>query len=409
MAKGSMIDAITYYTTKDPTKIVDLELKGDPGSDTNPYCVEDYEDLISTQYKYNYMLVSDINFEKYFKKKYGLGWNNYSSGVVRLTVIKFNTLFDFNGYAFHNLIFKNYNAYKSSAQIHGSSILFACDTPQTRETPEIYVKKLKITNCVFSESYFTNNSLCLISCGRRKASSYELNIGYFNFIEPEINLYFSNDFVEATAANLGIFSWLLPDPNCITGVDISSGYSNPSESIKIFDAIIKISGKFYDYTSSLDMISGLIYRGSNGGWAMYYNTTIILNEPVIKLRTQTFADLSMMNVGLIDNLHITGKVTLRPESESRNSFTLLGTRTSRTNTVFFDAEIVNDSDIPITLNYYNTSPAGVVINKDKIKAENNVTLTCSNSDNEKYLLTTEQLKDRDLLEELNFLRFGLEE
>ena len=141
MAKGSMIDAITYYTTKDPTKIVDLELKGDPGSDTNPYCVEDYEDLISTQYEYNYMLVSDINFEKYFKKKYGLGWNNYSSGVVRLTVIKFNTLFDFNGYAFHNLIFKNYHGYDSMS-IHGSSILFACDTPQTSETPEIYVKKL---------------------------------------------------------------------------------------------------------------------------------------------------------------------------------------------------------------------------------------------------------------------------
>ena len=366
MAKGSMIDAITYYTTKDPTKIVDLELKGDPGSDTNPYCVEDYEDLISTQFEYNYMLVSDINFEKYFKKKYGLGWNNYSSGVVRLTVIKFNTLFDFNGYAFHNLIFKNYNAYDSYSQVIGSSILFACDTPQTNdEIPEIYVKKLKITNCVFSESYINNNLLCLISCGRRNDPGHI--IGYFNFIEPEINLYFSNDFVEGTVANLGIFSWQLPDPEGITGVDISTDYNTPSNPIKIFDAIIKISGKFYDYSNSLDMISGLIYNGSNGSWAMYYNTTIILNEPVIKFRSKTFAELSRMNVGLMDNLHITGKVKLRPESTSHNSFILLGTRGSRTNTVFFDAEIVNDSDIPLTLNYYNTSPAGVVVNKDKIK------------------------------------------
>lgn len=409
MAKGSMIDAITYYTTKDPTKIVDLELKGDPGSDTNPYCVEDYEDLISTQYEYNYMLVSDINFEKYFKKKYGLGWNNYSSGVVRLTVIKFNTLFDFNGYAFHNLIFKNYNGYDSTASIHGSSILFACDTPQTIETPEIYVKKLKITNLVFSESYIDENGLCLISCGRKSDSNYNRAIGYFNFIEPEINLYFSNDFTTITRSNLGIFSQLLPDQEGNTGADISSGYSTTSKQIKIFDAIIKISGKFYDYSSGADMISGLINNGANGSWTMYYNTTIILNNPVIKFRSQTFAYLERLNVGLMDNLHITGIVTLRPESESHNSFTLLGTRGSRTNTVFFDAEIVNDSDIPLTLDYYNTSPAGVIINKDKIKTENNVTLTCSNSDYEKYLLTTEQLKDRDLLEELNFLCFGLEE
>lgn len=409
MAKGSMIDAITYYTTKDPTKIVDLELKGDPGSDTNPYCVEDYEDLISTQYEYNYMLVSDINFEKYFKKKYGLGWNNYSSGVVRLTVIKFNTLFDFNGYAFHNLIFKNYHGYDSNNAVIGSSILFACDTPQTSETPEIYVKKLKITNCVFSESYIDENIFNLISCCRKNVP-IGYGIGYFNFIEPEINLYFSNDFSTGTYPNLGIFNWQMPSQNAITGADFTtnSDYNTPSKSIKIFDSIIKISGKFYD-SSNNDMISGLIHNGANGSWTMWYNTTIILNEPVIKFRSQTFAYLERMNVGLMDNLHITGKVTLRPESESNNSFTLLGTRGSRTNTVFFDTEIVNDSDIPLTLNYYNTSPAGVVINKDKIKAENNVTLTCSNSDNEKYLLTTEQLKDRDLLEELNFLCFGLEE
>lgn len=405
MAKGSMIDAITYYTTKDPTKIVDLELKGDPGSDTNPYCVEDYEDLISTQYEYNYMLVSDINFEKYFKKKYGLGWNNYSSQVVRLTVIKFNTLFDFNGYAFHNLIFKNYHAYDSNSQVIGSSILFSCG-PLAEVKPEIYVKKLKITNLVFSESYIDENIFNLISCCRKSGSG---NIEYFNFIEPEINLYFSNDFATGTVPNLGIFNIQIPSLNAITGIDDILTYTSLPSSIKIFDAIIKISGKFYDNSSSGDMISGLILNGSNGGWTMYYNTTIILNKPVIKFGSPSFARLDRMNVGLMDNLHITGKVTLRPESESRNSFTLLGTRGSRTNTVLFDAEIVNDSDIPITLNYYNTSPAGVIINKDKIKTENNVTLTCSNSDNEEYLLTTEQLKDRDLLEELNFLCFGLEE
>lgn len=226
---------------------------GNRGTDTNPFVIADYKDLIGmNSYVYkkqnytessnldtdygggSYLLVNDIDCNE---------WDPNKNGPIVLRAIsKSTTVIDFNGYSMYNIIVRSFNgktvAGLSKGDDPGSCFLnlkFPCTNNKYNSGyMNRIIKNMSFKNVIFHNSRNFQLIGFSINFAYIDTSSYNPTPKIF-FENPSFEVYISEDGVKSSNETCTLF----PDINQWADSNSSTGTKNDSDYILKYTAYVK--------------------------------------------------------------------------------------------------------------------------------------------------------------------------
>lgn len=437
---AAKMSAYEYYDSLDNmTELAKYDGNARRGTINNPWVIRDWEDLENTyestesgvynsDYQAHFILVNDIDFAKLnfgsINTHAGDGYNNrYSScrGCIACC-----DSFDFNGYEFRNIIYRNITS------MSGFFTNALIEINNRHDDKEIVMKNVKMSNIIINECYlnasletsggiysYQNDCLAII-----RFSTYRNNV-VIDGLNLNISISQQNQITKTLVHDM--HSTDLIYANKLQLFSISSTYNG---SIKFKNTFIKFSGinkHWFSVGSSgyrdnvdVDAIcclpAGCLHgmatmptaksEDSYNKFKNMYDTTIFFNDYIIDVDTDgyssSFSKCSTLLTPAIptDSLYITGSIKFKYSKsggQGNRGADLYICMNPHSN-VIFDCELSYISDNTVSnFKIKNDARYGkVIVNKDKIP-EDMLTSNFDNSNGGIIFATTEQLQDETWL------------
>jgi len=435
---AAKMSAYEYYDSLDNmTELAKYDGNARRGTINNPWVIRDWEDLQNTyrgsesnvytsSYQAHFILVNDIDFAKL---NFGSINTHAGDGYIGSNYrgyIEYCDSFDFNGYEFRNIIYRNITS------INGFYKDALIEISYRHEDKDIIMKNVKMSNIIINECYL--NADLDVSGGIYSYQSDCLSIIRFytyryNVVIDGLNLNISISQQNQINKTLvyGMHTTDLIYANKLQLFSIGSVYGG---NIKFKNTFIKFSGinkhwfsvgsSGYRDNTDVNAIcclpSGCLHgmatmpsaksEDSNNKFKNMYDTTLFFNDYIIDVDTDgyssSFSKCSTLLTPAIptDSLYITGSIKIKfskSGGQGNRGADLYICGNPHSN-VIFNCELSYISDnIASNFKIKNDARYGkVIVNKDKIPDD----MFASNFDNSNggiIFATTEQLQDETWL------------
>lgn len=437
---AAKMSAYEYYDSLDNmTELAKYDGNARRGTINNPWVIRDWEDLQNTykdsesnvygsSYQAHFILVNDIDFAKLNFGSINTHAGNGYIGSNYRGYIAYCDSFDFNGYEFRNIIYRNITS------INGFYKDALIEISYRHEDKDIIMKNVKMSNIIINECYL--NADLDVSGGIYSYQSDCLSIIRFytyryNVVIDGLNLNISISQQNQINKTLvyGMHTTDLIYANKLQLFSIGSVYGG---NIKFKNTFIKFSGinkhwfsvgsSGYRDNTDVNAIcclpSGCLHgmatmpsaksEDGNNKFKNMYDTTLFFNDYIIDVDTDgyssSFSKCSTLLTPAIptDSLYITGSIKIKfskSGGQGNRGADLYICGNPHSN-VIFDCELSYISDnIPNNFKIKNDARYGkVIVNKDKID-NNMLAYNFDNSNGSIIFATTEQLKDETWLRE----------
>lgn len=372
----------------------DDKYTGDPGSSTNPWCIDDYEDLKAChnvggagmiQCGGSYILTNDIDCSQY---------NPKYDAAINIKLYGTNPYLDFNGYSMFNIVIRSYQGAKSFLNIKG-----IYDTYN-------YIRNLSFKNCIF------HNTRNYILINFSKNSNYN-NTVRFIMENSKSEVYINDNGVgtDRRVSILGMFDSI--DPSRFI--------------IDAYNSYFKISGREVEGNLNTSFSCGrhALWYSSYIGNINYIDTTLFFNNYKIVFDNSSFFTTGLdtnssnstsmyllVSTAPYDTLNIIGKLIFDFKKKASSStyykpvqIISVANPDASTNVLWNCITEVKDS-VPDEEGYCNiliTSYQNnkIFLNSDKFPVDK-ITLLYPDYFE---LLTTEQLKDAQYCNDMGMIVF----
>lgn len=432
---ATKMSAYEYYDSLDNmTELAKYDGSARRGSINNPWVIRDWEDIENTyssaqtgvytvDYQAHFILVNDIDFAKLNFGSINTHDGGGNSGNER-GLIKYCDSFDFNGYEFRNIIYRNITS------INGFYQNALITINNRTNSLDIIMKNVKMSNIIINECYLnatlekdgdTIYSLQKGCLAIIKFRTYENSV-VFEGLNLNISISQQNQITEALILDKQLTKLVYANKLQLFSF-VSDSYG---PGLKFKNTFIKFSGinkhwfgtgtSGYRNSTDVDSICCLPAGCLHGMATMHsaksedavntfknmYDTTLLFNDYIIDVLTDSSYTCDTMLTPAIptDSLYITGSIKIKYSNTgnggTRNSYLhICGNPHSN---VIFDCELsflssTNSSRFKIT---NNARYGKVIVNKDKI-ADNMLGNNFSNSDGGIIFATTAQLQDETWL------------
>lgn len=437
---AAKMSAYEYYDSLDNmTELAKYDGNAIRGTINNPWVIRDWEDLQNTykdaetgvygsSYQAHFILVNDIDFAKL---NFGSINTHAGDGYIGSNCrgrINFCDSFDFNGYEFRNIIYRNITS------IDGFYKNALIEISYRHEDKDIIMKNVKMSNIIINECYLNatlSETSGIYSKQNDCLSIIRFDTYRYNVVIDGLNLNISisqqNGITETNTLSSGLTK--LTYANKLQLFSISSTYSG---NIQFKNTFIKFSGinKHWfgrgssSYRGSTDVnaicclpagcLHGMATMASAKSEDSYntfknmYDTTLFFNDYIIDINVQGGSDDSRGCTLLTpaiptDSLYITGSIKFKfsDTSTGTNKGHILYICMNPHSNVIFDCELSYiGGNIYSNFKIKNDARYGkVIMNKDKI--DNNILAYNFDNDSDGGIIfaTTEQLQDETWLRE----------
>lgn len=435
---AAKMSAYEYYDSLDNmTELAKYDGNARRGTINNPWVIRDWEDLQNTykdsesnvynsSYQAHFILVNDIDFAKLnfgsINTHAGDGYigSNYRGYIAHCDS------FDFNGYEFRNIIYRNITS------INGFYTDALIEINYRHEDKDIIMKNVKMSNIIINECYLNADldvSGGIYSYQRDCLSIIRFYTYRYNVVIDGLNLNISISQQNQINKTLvyGMHTTDLIYANKLQLFSIGSVYGG---NIKFKNTFIKFSGinkhwfsvgsSGYRDNTDVNAIcclpSGCLHgmatmpsaksEDENNKFKNMYDTTLFFNDYIIDVDTDgyssSFSKCSTLLTPAIptDSLYITGSIKIKfskSGGQGNRGADLYICGNPHSN-VIFDCELSYISDnIANNFKIKNDARYGkVIVNKDKID-NNMLAYNFDNSNGGIIFATTAQLQDETWL------------